>query len=42
MSVSRETETMTVLSNGQALVTGGEHISNGIATELASAELYMP
>jgi len=42
MSVSRELETMTVLSNGQALVAGGEQISNGIGTFLASAELYTP
>jgi len=42
MLVARDTETMTVLSNGQVLVAGGEQISNGRATELASAELYMP
>jgi hypothetical protein len=33
---------MTVLSNGQALIAGGEQISNRRATELASAELYTP
>jgi len=38
----RDSETMTTLLNGQALVSGGEDISNGRATELATAELYTP
>jgi hypothetical protein len=41
-NAARDTETMTVLSNGQALIAGGEQISNRRATELASAELYTP
>jgi N-acetylneuraminic acid mutarotase len=42
MSAPRDTQAITPLSNGQALVTGGEEISGGRATELASAEVYTP
>jgi hypothetical protein len=43
LNTSRGLESITVLANGQALVTGGENYnSQGRPTVLASAELYKP
>jgi hypothetical protein len=44
LNISRSAESLTILSNGQALVAGGEHYDKhlGQLVILATAELYTP
>jgi|SRR5215472_8077849 len=42
MTTSRAFQTSTLLSDGQVLVAGGESVTRGKITYLASAELYTP
>ena len=42
MSPDRDTQTATLLNNGQVLIAGGTTFHNHHVTEAGSAELYMP
>jgi hypothetical protein len=42
VTTSRAFQTPTLLPGGQVLVAGGESVTRGKITDLASAELYTP